>query len=65
VKGSFNVSLHLHFPHVVADVQVKFFGCPDQLQLQKMVYYQGCNANKKGVGTHQNNSHFETTSNSF
>jgi len=28
-------------------------------------YYQGCSANKKGVGTHPKNSHFKTASNSF
>ena len=28
-------------------------------------YLQGCSVNKKGVGTLQKNSHFETASNSF
>ena len=28
-------------------------------------YYQGCSANKIGVGTHPKNSYFETTSNSL
>jgi len=35
--------------------------CP-KITPKSYLYLQGCSANRKGVGTHQKNSHFKTDS---